>query len=133
MDPSGPDTSALHAYADQLQARFKTLTEEGPAIQEKAKAVQITETSDDGLISATVGARGELIRLDIDPRIYRHPDSLELADTITETVKRAGTKAQERVVELFSDIIPRAEVQRHLAGDTDGVLDNIANQMLGKE
>jgi DNA-binding protein YbaB len=124
--------AGLRAYAEELQGRFQKLTTEGPKLQEQARAVQVTEKSQDGLISATVGARGELIRLDLDPRIYRRPDSRELADTITDTIKAAGVKAQERVLEVFEPLIPREEMQQHMDGDLEGVLERMSNQMLGK-
>ncbi|MGI8626355.1 MAG: YbaB/EbfC family nucleoid-associated protein [Geodermatophilaceae bacterium] len=136
MEPSGrigsADVAGLRAYAEELQGRFQKLTTEGPKLQEQARAVQVTEKSQDGLISATVGARGELIRLDLDPRIYRRPDSRELADTITDTIKAAGVKAQERVLEVFEPLIPREEMQQHMDGDLEGVLERMSNQMLGK-
>lgn len=136
MEPSGriesADVAGLRAYAEELQGRFQKLTTEGPKLQAQARAVQVTEKSPDGLISATVGARGELIRLDLDPRIYRRPDSRELADTITDTIKAAGGKAQERVLEVFEPLIPREEMQQHMDGDLEGVLERMSNQMLGK-
>lgn len=136
MEPSGrigsADVAGLRAYAEELQGRFQKLTTEGPKLQAQARAVQVTEKSQDGLISATVGARGELIRLDLDPRIYRRPDSRELADTITDTIKAAGVKAQERVLEVFEPLIPREEMQQHMDGDLEGVLERMSNQMLGK-
>lgn len=136
MEPSRPversDLAGMRAYAEQLQGHFEKLTTEGPKLQEQARAIQVTEKSPDGLISATVGARGELIRLDLDPRIYRKPDSRELADTITETIKAAGVKAQDRVLEVFEPLIPREEMQLHMDGDLEGVLERMSDQMLGK-
>ena len=126
------DLAGMRAYAEELKGRFEKLTTEGPKLQERARAVQVTEKSPDGLISATVGSRGELIRLDLDPRIYRQPDSRELADTITDTIKAAGVKAQERVLEVFEPLVPREEMQMHMDGDLEGVLGRMTDQMLGK-
>lgn len=127
------DVAGMRAYAEELQGRFQKLVAEGPKLQDRARAVQVTEKSPDGLISATVGARGELIRLDLDPRIYRHPDSRELADTITDTIKAAGEKAKEQVVEVFETLVPREEMQQHMDGDMDSVLERMTTKMLGKE
>ncbi|GII60371.1 hypothetical protein Skr01_04560 [Sphaerisporangium krabiense] len=133
MEPFGrPDAAEMRAYADELRATFTRLHQEAPALHEKARAVQVTEKSRDGLISATVGPRGDLIRLDIDPRVYRRPDSRELADSITETVHRAAEKARERVVELFEPLIPAEQMAAHLDGDLERVLDQMAGRMLGK-
>ncbi|WP_405140143.1 YbaB/EbfC family nucleoid-associated protein [Sphaerisporangium sp. NBC_01403] len=133
MEPfGGADAAALQAYADELRANFTRLQEEAPAMHERARAIQVTETSRDGLISATVGPRGDLIRLDIDPRVYRRPDSRELADSITETVQRAAEKARDKVVELFEPLIPGEQMKAHLDGDLQRVLDQMASQMLGE-
>jgi len=128
-----PDNDGMRAQAEALQATFERLTTEAPAIHAKALAVEITEKSRDGLISVTVGTRGDLVRLDIDPRIYRRPDSRALADTIAETIQLATAKARDRVVELFEPLIPGEQVRMHLDGDLDGVLELMATQMLGKE
>ncbi len=126
------DLAGMRAYADELQNRFQELATEGPKLHEQARAVQVTEKSPDGLVAATVGSRGELIRLDLDPRIYRRPDSRELADTITDTIKAAGVKAQEEVLEVFEPLIPREELQLHMDGNLEGVLERMTDQMLGK-
>lgn len=133
MEPAdAADSAGMRAYAAELQERFMRMQEQAPALQAKARAVQVTEKSRDGLISATVGARGELVRLDIDPRIYRRPDSRELADAITETIHRAATKAQEKIVEVFEPLIPREQMLAHIEGDLDTVLEQMTTQMLGK-
>lgn len=58
-----------------------------------------TATSDDGLITATAGGRGELVELELDPRIYREQDSTVLAAGIVETVRRAAERAQRKAIE----------------------------------
>jgi len=69
-------------------------------VQTRLTDVRVTETSDDGLVSATVGGRGELLDLDLDPRIYRTPDSRALATAITTTIRRARTEAADRAAAL---------------------------------
>lgn len=123
----------LKAYAEALQAQFERMTTKGPEIQQKAREVQVTEKSRDGLVSVTVGARGELVRLDLDPRIYRRPDSRELADAITETVHAAQASAKERVMEVFAEIIPRKQLDLQVDGDFDNTLESITALMQGKE
>lgn len=126
------DVAGMRAYADELRTTFMRLQDEAPALHEEARAVQVTEKSPDGLISATVGARGDLVRLDIDPRIYRKPDARQLADSIAETIHRAAAKAQERVIELFEPLVPGDQMKAHLEGDLQGVLEQMASQLLGK-
>ncbi len=127
-----PDIAGMRAYADELEKRFHRLQEDGPKLAKRARALQVTEKSPDGLISATVGSRGELIRLDIDPRIYRRPDARELADTIAETITKAGTRARQEVVDLFAELVPREQMTAQLNGDQDALTEVLHKQMRGE-
>ncbi|TYB56155.1 YbaB/EbfC family nucleoid-associated protein [Nonomuraea sp. PA05] len=129
--PERPDVAAMRAYADELREMFTRLQDEGLELHAKARAVQATETSRDGLVSVTVGARGELIRLDLDPRIYRRPDARALADTIAETAHKAAEAAQRRVIEIFEPVIPPDHFKAHLDGDVETVLSRLAEDMGG--
>lgn len=126
------DAAGLQAYAEELRTTFMRLQDEGAELHAKARAVQATETSRDGLVSVTVGSRGELVRLDIDPRVYRRPDARALADSITETVQRAAAKAQERIIEVFEPLIPAAQMKTHLTGDLESLMAQLADQMEGE-
>ncbi|WP_245642542.1 YbaB/EbfC family nucleoid-associated protein [Nonomuraea candida] len=117
----------MRAYAEELRTMFNRLQDEGLELHARAKAVQVTETSPDGLVSVTVGARGDLVRLDLDPRIYRRPDARKLADTIAETTRRAAAAAQERVTEIFAPVIPPEQFRAHLDGDLETVLARLSD------
>lgn len=133
MEPNNvPNVAAARALAEEMQGKLQRLIDEGPKLKERARNLQVTEKSKDGLITATVGARGQLIRLDIDPRVYRRPDARALADAITETIKRAGTKAQEEIVGLFASVVPREQVEAHLSGDMAAVQEQMRKQMRGE-
>ena len=121
------------AQAEALRARFERLAAEAPAVHAEARRVQVTRESWDGLVAATVGAQGELLALDIDPRVYRHPDSRALADTIVQTIQLATAEARDRVVELFAPLVGAEQMRMHLDGDLDGVLDRMAQQLSGRE
>lgn len=134
MQPGNvPNVAAARALAEEMQGKVQRLMEEGPKLRDQARLLQMTEKSKDGLITATVGSSGQLIRLDIDPRIYRRPDARALADAITETVQRAGTKAQEAIVELFASLIPREQMEAHLSGDMDAIQEQMRKQMRGEK
>ncbi|TYB64446.1 YbaB/EbfC family nucleoid-associated protein [Nonomuraea sp. PA05] len=105
---------------------------EASDLNARAQAIRITEKSLDGLVSATVSVRGELIRLDLDPRVFRRPDARGLADTITDTVRRAAARAVEELVELFEPVIPPEQLRAHLDGDLDTVLDQLSSGMSGE-
>ncbi|GAA4520775.1 YbaB/EbfC family nucleoid-associated protein [Nonomuraea sp. C10] len=127
-----PDVAAMRAYADELRDMFRQIQDASLELHAKAREVQVTEKSRDGLVSVTVGARGELVRLDLDPRIYRRPDARHLADTITETTRRAVARARERVTEIFEPVIPRAEFEAHLDGDLEAAMNRLADRMEGR-
>lgn len=126
------DVAGMRAHAEELQARFEKMVRDAPAIHERAKAIEVTEKSNDGLIWATVGPRGDLIELELDPRIYRRPDSQSLAETITDTIKAAGAKAQNLVLDMFAPVISREDMLRHLTGDTESARDRMSDEMQGK-
>lgn len=127
MDSVGP-VAGMQAYAEELRATFTRLRDEGAELHARAKALQATEKSHDGLVSVTVGSRGELVRLDLDPRIFRRPDSRHLADSIVETAGRAGERVRERIIELFAPLVPQDQIRAHLDGDIDEVFDLIAGE-----
>jgi DNA-binding protein YbaB len=128
MESASKSVAGMQAYAEELRATFMRLRDEGAEIHARAKALQVTEKSHDGLVSVTVGSRGELVRLDLDPRIFRRPDSRHLADTIVETAGRAGERVRERITEIFAPLIPQDQIKAHLDGDVDGIFDLLAGE-----
>lgn len=133
MEPTErPDVAGLAAVAESLRATAGRLATEGPALQQRARAVQVTETSRDGLVSVTVGSRGELLRLDIDPRVFRRPDSRALADSIADTIRSATAAAQERVLDVLEPLVPRTTMRRFLDGDPDAAVADVADQAYGR-
>ncbi|MFI9550160.1 YbaB/EbfC family nucleoid-associated protein [Nonomuraea endophytica] len=122
----------LQAYADELRATFQRMQREATDLNARAQAIRITEKSADGLVSATVTVRGELIRLDLDPRVFRRPDARGLADTITDTVRRACAKAVDELVALFEPVVPPEQFRAHLDGDLETVLDQLSGPLPGE-
>ncbi|MGW4799543.1 YbaB/EbfC family nucleoid-associated protein [Nonomuraea sp. NPDC004297] len=123
------DIAGLQAYAEELRETFMRMQREAKDLNARAQAIQITEQSADGHVSATVSVRGELIRLDLDPRVFRRPDARGLADTITATVRQARTRALEELVELFGPVVPPEQLRAHLDGDLETVLDQLSGGM----
>src|SRR4051794_34936535 len=105
------------------------MTEQAPALHAQARQVQVTETSDDGLITVTVAAGGGLLQRDTGPRVSRRPDSRQLADTIVATVQRAATRAQEQVLDIFEPIVPREQLKAQLDGDLAAVAEHLDAQL----
>lgn len=122
----------MRALAESLRADLERMTEQAPTIVARAREVEVTRESPDGMVQVTVDAQGGLIGLDIDPRVYRRPDAVALADAILDAVQLASVEAREQVVTLFEPIVPAHQMRMHLDGDLDGVLEHMAQQMLGK-
>jgi DNA-binding protein YbaB len=84
---------------------YRRLRSDLAALRERLPQVRETAESDDGLIRVTLGAKGELLALDLNPRIYRVPDSAALARDITATVHRAAEAVRERVYALTRSVL----------------------------
>ncbi|MFI9596295.1 YbaB/EbfC family nucleoid-associated protein [Nonomuraea sp. NPDC052265] len=126
------DIVGLQAYADELRETFMRMQRDASELNARAQAIRVTERSADGLVSATVSVRGELIRLDLDPRLYRRPNARGLADAITDTIRRATAKALEELVDLFEPVVPPEQLRAHLEGDLEAVLDQLSGPLPGE-
>lgn len=76
------------------------------SLQENLQDIRETAESDDGLIRATLGGRGELVELVVDPRVYRTPDASALAAKITSTIQQAAELVQHRLFALTRSRMP---------------------------
>ncbi|WP_433215096.1 YbaB/EbfC family nucleoid-associated protein [Dactylosporangium sp. CS-047395] len=115
------DNRALRARADELLGELERMRGGMGALQQRLQAITATATSDDGLITAVVGPRGQLVRLDIDPRVYRRPDSRQLAQSITSTIQAAAAEAMAQVSAACRPFLAESDVQAHLAFDLQGM------------
>jgi len=79
------------------------------ALRERLADVRETAESDDGLITVTVGARNELLGLELDPRVFRTPDSAALAADILGTTRRAAERVRVRLYELTRSLLADPE------------------------
>jgi DNA-binding protein YbaB len=103
-------------------------------MQKEITAVTATVKSPDGYVTATVGPRGHLVRLQLDGRIYRNPDSAKLAATITETIQKATAEAAQKVQDVTAKYAPGMDVSGYLRGDATSRLnrfDFIEDQITG--
>jgi DNA-binding protein YbaB len=85
--------------------------------RESARDVQESAESDNGLISAAVNGRGELVGLELNPRIFRVHDSRALADDIAETIRRAGKLVNERLGALAAELVFDQHTERQTPRD----------------
>src|SRR5690348_5693036 len=97
----------LMARYDELVTAYERTRKQLGELREKMQGLSGAATSPDGLVSATVGPRGELTALTLSPRTYRHLGTEELAETILATVRRAGANLTEQAGELYAPFLPK--------------------------
>lgn len=98
-----PQWSAIRGVIDDLQQTIEN------AAQTRQQIMEITGTawSEDRLVKAVVGPRGQLIELEIDPRVYRTPNSKALAASIMSTVRAAVEDANKQTKEIVEKVMPK--------------------------
>lgn len=96
------DASAISSMLDDLQRSL----DNAKRTQQRMMAVTATAWSDDRLVKVVVGPRGQLIDLDIDPRVYRRPNSKALAAAILAAVRAATEQAMEQTQQILDEALP---------------------------
>ncbi|MEY9863600.1 DNA-binding protein YbaB [Catenulispora sp. GAS73] len=97
-----PDWSVVGGMLDELKRAYAGLDD----TQRRMAAVTGAARSPDRLIRATVGPRGQLLDLEIDPRTLRDPDSRALAATILATVRAAVEEAAGKSRAVLDAAVP---------------------------
>ncbi|MEU4569381.1 YbaB/EbfC family nucleoid-associated protein [Micromonospora sp. NPDC023956] len=97
---------ALRARFDEVHGQYQQLRSGLDELQVRLAQLRITERSDDGQVTATVGARGQLISLDLHPSVYQVRDARGLGQKITATVQRATAAAAASTQELVAGYLP---------------------------
>nr|BFE63219.1 hypothetical protein GCM10020063_077450 [Dactylosporangium thailandense] len=123
------DNRALRARADELAGELERMRSGMGTLQQKLQSITATAKSDDGFITAVVGPRGQLIRLDIDARVYRRPDSRQLAQSITKTIQAASADAMRQVTEACKPFMAESTVQSHLEFDLQGMTHKLDSEL----
>ena len=99
-------------------AESHRIAEQVRAVQDGIDEVRGTGYSDDGLVTAVVGGRGELLELELDPRIYRDRNAAELAARIVATVREATAEAGQEAAKFAEKLAPGKR-----RGETDAAFD----------
>ncbi|BCJ32414.1 YbaB/EbfC family nucleoid-associated protein [Actinocatenispora sera] len=107
--PDRPQRPVDHPDWGALMSAFTDLTKQVSRAQDVQKKVfQLTATawSPDRMVKVVVGPRGQLIDLDIDPRVYRQPNSKALARTILETSRQAIEQVAQQTEQIVNEGVP---------------------------
>jgi DNA-binding protein YbaB len=97
-----PNMAGLAAAIDDLRRAAGGIRD----AQRRIVEVTATAWSDDRMVKAVVGPRGQLVELELDPRIYRRPNSTALAATIVATTRKAADEAARKTQEIVDGLVP---------------------------
>jgi DNA-binding protein YbaB len=97
---------ALRARFDEVYGEYQRLRSGLDELQARLAELRVTERSEDGQVTATVGARGDLISVELHPSVYHDRDPKALSRKITTTVHRASAAATFATQELVAGYLP---------------------------
>jgi len=105
--PASPEMNQrLRARMEQLLGEYERVRDNASAVQEKLRSARGEAQSKDGTVKVTVGPRGDLLDLRIEPRAYRRLSPSELAAEILDLAGRATRDAQGQVEEVMAPFLP---------------------------
>ncbi|NIJ14478.1 hypothetical protein FHU38_004879 [Saccharomonospora amisosensis] len=87
---------------DQIQQ----MAESVPDTQRRMMELTGVAWSDDRMVKVVVGPRGQLVDLQIDPRVFRRPDASELQAKILATAHAAVADVTEQLKEIMESQFP---------------------------
>jgi len=129
------DLNRLRGVADRLSGQLERVRRGLGDLKRDLNAITATGKSADGYVKATVGFRGQLLSLDLDPRIYRRPDSKGLAEAIVAAVRQAALDAAARVDEVSARHGQAVDVRSFLDADLPARLshfDFVVDELTGR-
>jgi DNA-binding protein YbaB len=98
-----PDEAAMR----RINAELHSVMEGAVAAQRKLLEIEGTAWSDDRLIKVVVGPRGQLVDLEIDPRVGNRLNTAALARTILATARAATEQAMASAREILDEDVPK--------------------------
>ncbi|GAB7040264.1 MULTISPECIES: YbaB/EbfC family nucleoid-associated protein [Catenuloplanes] len=98
--------AALKARFADAYGQYERVRDGIGELRTRLSELSVSAVDAKELIRATVGPRGQLTSLEIEPRAYRAYEPHELADEITRVVADAAARATETVRELAGEVLP---------------------------
>lgn len=108
------DSSAILGMVEDLNRALRGVD----ATQHRISEVTVTAWSQNRLIKAVVGPRGQLVELDIDQQAVRRYKADELAAVIVAVVRAAAESALDRTQEIMRQQLP--DMRRVLGTEAPG-------------
>ncbi|MFG1776062.1 YbaB/EbfC family nucleoid-associated protein [Micromonospora sp. NPDC049051] len=117
---------ALRARFDEVYGDYQRLRSGLDELQGRLAELRVTERSEDGQVTATAGARGEVISVELHPSAFHDRDAKALSRKITATVRRAGEAAVAASQQLVAGYLPAG------SGATDFLRTGDFGSLLGR-
>lgn len=99
-------TDSFRATIHELAAEYNRQVQLTRDVYAKLNELRATATSGDGMVSVTVGPRGQVRAIKLNPRVYRRLSPSELAAAIMAQIGRASAQVAERTKELMAPLMP---------------------------
>ena len=91
------DMGKMMKAAQEMQAKMEEM-------HEALAAEEVTAESGGGLVKATATAKGEIVRLDIDPSIFQPSEKEVVEDLIVAAIREAQEKGRELSQKRIAEI-----------------------------
>lgn len=122
------------AQVEELLADYHRSREQLASVHCRLGAVSATESSDDGLVTATVSARGVLTGLVIADSAYERYRPAELAAQIVRVAGAATVTAFTDASELLTPVLPSGtDPQALLLGTADLAASDVAPEATAED
>jgi DNA-binding protein YbaB len=112
------------AEYDARAGEYARIADQVRAMRDGVDDIRATAYSDDGLVSAVVGGRGEVVELELDPRVYRDQNPAALAETILATIHAAAEEAEQSAIRFAEKLLPARR-----GGDIDPMFDPVLHML----
>ncbi|MBK1783463.1 YbaB/EbfC family nucleoid-associated protein [Prauserella cavernicola] len=97
-----PSRSTMEGIMAELRKAMASI----PDTQQRLMELSGTAWSADRTVKVVVGPRGQLVDLEIDPRVFRRPDAYALRSAILTAASQAVSQVVEKSQELMYDQLP---------------------------
>lgn len=94
------------AHIDEMLQQYRQIRDRLGDAQRQVSELTATASSEDGMVTVTVDHQGDLVELQLNPRVYRVLDYLTLSETIVETTKRAVSEVRQQAKDLMTPLLP---------------------------
>lgn len=107
-------------------AEYARIADQVRSMRDGIDDIRATAYSADGLVTVVVGGRGEVLELELDPRVYRDADPTLLAESIVATIREAAEDAEQQATRFAEKLLPASRRGRD---DVDPMFDPVLHML----